>query len=245
MKIAICDSSNAFLKAFRTELINYGEASDLWLFDNYKEMLENKCCHELECVFLATEINGSSGINVALELKKLNRDVEIVFITENCEKYAQQIFCYADTMRPFSLLVKPVSRSFMRHTLDMLKNIVVYRNSVVFNIRLIDGQIVSIVSEDTIYVEHNNRISTVVTTKGTVETRNLISFFDEKLPQPQFIHAAKSLIVNSKFVDMIRHNRILLKNGTELFSSRNYRSPFEKSYLEYINTISEKEPLFI
>lgn len=133
----------------------------------------------------------------------------------------------------------------MRHTLDMLKNVVVYRNSVVFSIRLIDGQIVSIVSEDTIYVEHNNRISTVFTTKGTFETRSLISFFDEKLPQPQFIHAAKSLIVNLKFVDTVRHDRILLKNGTELFSSRNYRSLFEKSYLEYINTISEKEPLFI
>lgn len=241
MKIAICDCSDAFLKAFRTELEKNGEASDLWLFNSYDCLLNNNFSREYECAFIATEIDGRSGIDAALKLKKLNHDVEIVFVTENCEKYAQQIFAYSDVMRPFSLFVKPVSRSFMKRTLEMLKNTVVYHSSAVIGLKLLDSRFVNIISEDIIYIEHNNRISTLHTVKGVYETRSIIPFFDEKLPKEQFVHAAKSLIVNSKFVDSIESGKIVMKDGTVLFTSRNYKQSFEECFINYKSRF-EKAP---
>lgn len=246
VKIAICDYSQAFLRAFRTELEKNNEASELWLFNNYDDLLNSSCCRKLECVFIATEINGASGIDAALKLKQLNHDAEIVFITENCGKYAQQIFSYSDIMRPFSMFVKPVSRSFMKRTLEMLRNTVVYRSSTVLSIKPIDCETVSVISEDIHYIEHNNRISTLHTVKGNIETRSVIPFFDEKLPKEQFIHAAKSLIVNLKFVEHTESGRIVLKDGTMLFPTRNYRQAFERSFLDYINRMNKTaEKMFI
>lgn len=246
MKIAICDCSQTFLRAFRTELENNNEASELWLFDNYDDLLNSACCHKLECAFIATEIGGRSGIDAALKLKQLNHDAEIVFITENCEKYAQQIFTYSDVMRPFSMFVKPVSRSFMKRTLEMLRNTVVYRSSMVLSIKLTDCRIINVVSEDIHYIEHNNRISTLHTVKGKFETRSIIPFFDEKLPKEQFVHAAKSLIVNLKFVECIESARIVLKDGTVIFPTRNYKQSFERSFLDYVNRMDKTiEKMFI
>lgn len=226
MTIAICDSSMLFMEKFTEETKKYAPEINIVSFGKYNELVNSDDLGFYDCVFIATEIDNQSGIDAALEVYLRNSAAEIVFITENSEKYCQRIFDYADRFKPFALLSKPVSRMLLHHVLDMLGRVAERRKSRDIVIRLEDKDYISVNTSDIMYIQHNNRISYIYTFDGKCySSKHSIAWFDAKLPDC-FLHCAKSCIVNSLKVKSVNGLEIKLSNNSSIWCSRQYRKSF-------------------
>lgn len=230
MTIAICDSSMLFMGKFIEETIKIVPTINIVIFGKYDELVNSVDLELYDCVFIATEIKNQSGIDAALDVHLKNPGTEIVFITENCEKYCQRIFDYADRFKPFALLCKPVSRMLLRHILEMLESAAERRKSKDIVIRLEDKDYISVNTSDIMYIQHNNRISYVYTFDGKCySSKHSISWFDERLPDC-FLHCAKSCIVNSMKIRSLNGLEIKLSDGSTVWCSRQYRRSFVEKF---------------
>ncbi len=230
MKILICDSSMLFMNRFIEEAKKIVPTISIDCFSEYNALVNSDELGLYDCVFIATEINNQSGVDIALEIYLKNPDAEIVFITENCEKYCQRIFDHADRFKPFALLSKPVSRLLLRHVFEMLESVTEHRGSKDIVIRLEDKDYISINTSDIMYIQHNNRISYIYTLDGRCySSKHSISWFDDKLPNC-FLHCAKSCIVNAQKVQSINGLEIKLSNNSSIWCSRQYRKTFVESF---------------
>lgn len=233
MIIAICDSSMLFMNKFIEEAKKIVPTINIDCFSEYNALVNSDDLVLYDSFFIATEINRQSGIDVALDIYTSNPVAEIVFITENCEKYCQRIFDHADRFKPFAFLCKPVSRLLLRHILEMLGRVNEHKKSRDIVIRLEDKDYISINTSDIMYIQHNNRISYIYTFDGRCySSKHSISWFDDKLPDC-FFHCAKSCIVNTLNVKSVNGLEIKLSNNSSIWSSRQYRKTFVESFEKY------------
>ncbi len=226
MKLAICDNSPRFLSAFRTELFKLDPSISLVCYTTYDKLASDFDIIPFDAVIINAEIDGESGIDVACELVTRKPGTEIIFTTDKCDRYAQLIFSHADTMRPFALLVKPISRIFMQHIITMLSQSLKNRCSATLLIKNSSRELITLRYSEIKYIEHNNRISYIHTDNDVIQCRKPIQFFEETLPKLFFIHASKSLIVNAAKVNSVQQNVINLTCGESIYASRNYRKEF-------------------
>lgn len=230
MNIAICDSSTFFMDKFIEETKKFDPTINIVSFSKYNTLVDSSELEICDCIFLATEINNQSGVDTALEIYLKNPDVEIVFITENCEKYCQRIFDYADRFKPFALLCKPVSRMLLHHVFEMLGRVSERRKSKDIIIRLEDKDQISLNTSEIMYIQHNNRISFIYTVDGECySSKHSISWFDERLPDC-FFHCAKSCIVNATKVKSVNGLEIKLSDSSSVWCSRQYKKAFAEKY---------------
>lgn len=230
MTIAICDSSTFFMNKFIEETKEIVPTSSVDCFSEYSTLANSDNLALYDVFFIATEISHQSGIDVALEIFLKNTASEIVFITENCEKYSQRIFDHADKFRPFALLNKPVSRVLLRHVFEMLEHVTAQRKGQTIVIRLEDKNYISLNTSDILYIQHNNRISYIYTSDGKCFSSKLnISWFEDALPVC-FLHCAKSCIVNAMEVISINGFEIKLSNNNSVWCSRQYRKNFAECF---------------
>ena len=233
MTFAICDSSAIFMKKFIEETKKIIPTIDIICFSEYDSLVNSDDIMLYDCFFIATEISCQSGIDIALDVYLKNPTAEIVFITENCERYCQRIFDHADKFKPFALLCKPVSRVLLRHVFEMLECITGRQRSRDIVIRLEDKEYISMNTSDIMYIQHNQRISYVYAFDGNCYlSKHGISWFDDQLPDC-FSHCAKSCIVNTLKIKSINGLEIKLLNNSSVWCSRQYKKRFMESFEKY------------
>lgn len=233
MVVAICDSSAYFMNKFIEETNKISEEIDVVCFNGYSSLISSENIASYDCFFIATEIKKQSGVDVALDIYLKNPHAEIVFITENSEKYCQNIFDHSDKFKPFALLCKPVSRLLLRHVYEMIENVIKQRRNKNLIIRLEDKNYISVNSSDIMYIQHNNRISYIYTVDGECySSKYSIVWFNNNLPDC-FMHCAKSCIVNAQHIKNINGVEIILTDESSIWCSRQYRKVFVECFEKF------------
>lgn len=247
MKLAICDESPKFLNAFRAELYKLDQSISLVGYTSLEKLTHDFSIIPFDAVIINTEVNSESGIDAAENLVRQKPATEILFVTDKPDKYVQMIFAHANVMKPFALFVKPISRLFMQHMINMLSGVIDERSRSSLMIKSSSHEMVNIRFSDIMYIEHNNRISYIHTDDRIISCRKPIQFFEEALPEKKFIHASKSMIVNAGKVESVQQNAIVLVNGESIYASRSYKKDFAVSVEKYILTRQENstEPFYI
>lgn len=238
MKLAICDDSTKFLNAFRTELYKLDPSISLVCYTSYDKLTQDFSVISFDAVIINTEINSESGIDTAVKLVIQKPGTEVIFVTDKPDKYIQLIYAHADVMKPFALFVKPVSRLFMQHIINMLNDTLKNRFTSSLLIKNSSREILTLRLSEIKYIEHNNRISYIHTDNDVIQCRKPIQFFEDNLPVKYFIHASKSMIVNISKVNSIQQNVINLKCGEIIYASRNYRKEFVDHIMQFASDIS-------
>jgi len=121
VNLAICDESTKFLNAFRVELYKLNPEISLVCYTDYEKLASALEIIDFDAIIINTEINQESGIDFAAEMVQKNPNLEVIFTANTVANYSQAIFSHADILRPFALLVKPVSRAFMHSIIKMLE----------------------------------------------------------------------------------------------------------------------------
>lgn len=231
MRIAICDDSLEYIKIMRSQLDEIKRDRKGFIYDVFCDgaelvrMYDQKKA-DYDVIFLDIEMAGINGIEVANLIRKVDKYVIIVFIT-NYTKYMQKSFECA----PFRFLVKPVG-------LDELKNVIEEANKKLSEerttLRFTENRVkVRLFCDNIIYFECRSHLVFIYTINGVHKVCYSISTLYEKLDPTIFVRVHKSFIVNLNYIRLIRENELMLYHSSEAIPiSRSYK---KSVILEFAN----------
>lgn len=232
LNFIICDDephminklSLLFEKAF---LKNDFDAKIVLKTSDYREVLSFMSSNVVNVVVLDIEFKNSTvnGLNIAEEIRKINKDCYLIFITSHFE-YVMEAYDY----KTFAYLFKnSISVDTLSETLDRLFEDI-SGSSIKF--LKIDSKGTFVDFNDVQFIEKNGMKLIYHTSHGSLETYNSFSKIADKLPD-NFVRCHKSFIVN---VNNIVH--ISLSNSSITFKNDEvcYIGPKYKNFLmEVIN----------
>ena len=113
MNVICVDDEMPALDNFRMTVKNFSMVKNLQVFLGGEEAISWACRNPVDVAFLDMEMQGMNGLEVAKELRKVNRDIRIVFVTAY-EQYALQAF----GVDAIGYILKPYSRKEVRKELE-------------------------------------------------------------------------------------------------------------------------------
>ena len=233
MKIAICDDEMHFMDALCPLLEQWakecGIKLTLYRFTNGDDLI---AAHQSECmdlIFLDIIMPLLSGLDVARELRNMNQNVPIVFLTSSKE-FAVDSY----EVKALNYLIKPVDQTKLFLTLDdFLKTFSLPK--AFFTAKTADG-FCRIVIADVDYLEAQNKQVLVHFTNGrTIAIRELFSKCAEVFsPENGFCCCHRSYIVNLSNVERFSKTEVTTSHNAVIPISRNNYAAFKETYFNHM-----------
>lgn len=184
------------------------------LYSCEDDLLEAMQISTFDVFFLDIALGEYNGIRLAEKLRKMGITVPIVFVSamesQVFESFSVQPLGF---IRKSSLeidlppLLKRLATQLDR--IESQKIIVSY-----------DNYKISIRTNDILYVESSNNIQLLHTASGILKAKFHMSYFEEHLPEEEFIRSHRCYIINVRCVVRITANEVEMENGDCLPISR-------------------------
>lgn len=113
MRVICVDDEKPVLENFKSKVKDFPEIKNLELFQSAKAALKWVELNPVDVAFLDMEMPQMSGIELARELKKIDRNIRIIFVTAY-DQYAMDAF----RVDALGYLLKPYTREEIRHELE-------------------------------------------------------------------------------------------------------------------------------
>ncbi len=118
MKMIYVDDEIIQLENFRISARNLNGLEETHFFSRSAEALQWVQEHPVDVAFLDIEMPGMNGMELARQLKKLDENIKIIFVTAY-EQYALEAF----GVRAVGYLLKPYSREDIQKELDNVRTL--------------------------------------------------------------------------------------------------------------------------
>lgn len=191
-----------------------------------EDLLENISANPPDIVFSDIYMQDISGIDAAKELKKLPKQIEVVFLTSSedhiLESYEIDAAHY---------LLKPVVKSKIEDALKRcLKRLGIEETFLEFkvgkkNIRLIEQQIN--------YLESMGNTTFIYSRKEEIKIYQTLKEIEQQLRPDIFLKIQRGIIVNMKFIKHFKSDECVLKNEQIIKLSRKEKNLIRQKYVEY------------
>ena len=203
--IAICDDESEVAKSIAkfTEaaiITSEFDAEISLITTNQKEIYENIKNHDIDILFLDVDFKGAgkNGIEFALELRKVNRDFKLVFITSHFEYMMMSFEC-----KTFGYIMKPADLEKVTNVIKRLKEDLSFGELGLLKI----NKDYTLRTKDILFIERNKSKATIYTKNSTYETCYSLNNLQHELPD-SFVRVHRSYIVNSDQISKIsRENK--------------------------------------
>lgn len=237
MKIAICDDENSMTGILDTMLEKIAKRNfikiETEVFSNGEQLeKEIKKKAYFDIIFLDIEMKGKNGITVAREIRKIDRNVLIVYVTSH-ESYMQESFL----IRPFRFIVKPVKEKILeKHFLDAFEEISSYDSYFRYKNKRVEWKIPL---KDILYFESRKRKIYLVTEKDICEFYDRLNEVEEKLKlgKTAFLRVHQSFLVNYRHVAGLAYDYLIMDNGKRISISEDRRKLISEEYCELEDTL--------
>lgn len=186
-----------------------------------------RCDSVYNIAFLDIEMGEISGLDVAQELKKRNKNIIFIFIT-GYEKYVD------DAMDLFSLrfLGKPLDHTRLLSGLDKAVELI---NEDVVEFYLSESNDIQKVKENDIcYIEIMSHKTKVVLCDRCYYSSEKLDYWEKALTNVSFYRPHKSYVVNMAFIEHYRRNEVVMKNGNVIPVAYRMQSQFRKAFGDYL-----------
>lgn len=200
--------------------ITYAESAEEYLFKYDGQNV-------FDILFLDVCMKDMDGMELAREIRKFDRKVQIVFLTGKTE----YVFAGYE-ISAVRYLVKPVEENELVKALDAcLEKLEGSRDDYLAikyhgeNLRLSRSEIVCI-KVDGHYLH-------MQTTDRVYEWKASLKEMMDKLDAERFVMANRSVVVNLQFVDKITREECILENGEEIAVSRGAYGPLNDAFMKY------------
>lgn len=231
MKIAICDDSLEYINIVEGYLDEFKSPNfDYDVFMNGEDLVfeyENNEA-DYDAIFLDMEMEQMDGIQTANCIRKVDKDVIIVFVT-SYKKYMQQSFeCY-----PFRFLIKPVDFQEFKKVYDEVciklnddpKTLVFSENK----------KRTRIYCSDIVFFESSSHWILIYTRDGKVHKvrKTMIELFDT-ISKSTFVKVHRAFVVNLAHVYQISQTDVAMHYcNVKIPISKNYKKDFMDSFLNF------------
>lgn len=234
MRIAICDDNEQEL-AHLSELITEYQMSrevslDCRLFHNGTELLCDVRGGDYDLVLMDVLMPGVNGIQAAQELRELDQNVKLIFISASPE-FALESY----KVDAYHYLLKPVEADAFFTLLDRVGSQLFTQEEQGFVLKNRKG-VVRVSFAELEYVEVINKTVSFHLADGTIhEAAAALADIEHKLlARPEFLKPHRSYLVNLSYVQAIGANCIVTKRGNSIPVSRQRRSHVQDAYMHFL-----------
>ena len=233
MKLAIVDDEKIAVDLLKKYIKRFEEENkfdiNVSVFYNPNDFLINYS-NDYELVLMDIEMPGLNGIETAKELRRIDSNVVLMFIT-NMMQYAINGY----EVEAIDFVLKPLS--YEDFVLKMQKALrYVSRNKdkkITINTQ---DSIVNLYISDIYYIEVNKHYLLYHTTNGVYTTRGVMKNVAEALEEYNFVRSNHCYLINLKYIQSINGN-IVRVSGTDLSISRNKKNELMMKFTKYIGGI--------
>lgn len=235
MKVAVCDDNKVMLKylfGYISEILtSYNISHEVSKFAKGKEFIEQHRNTPFDVVFLDIKMPDIDGFTVAKELRDSSDNTQIIFVTTEdglvYDSFDYQPFWFIPKTNPEILKAK-LQTAIKKLTDRMAQNRKIC-------LKLPRGEERYIYSDTILYIYSQSNYLNIVLNSETINIREKISVFSEKLPPQMFARIHNRYIVNMQQIAAVDYAdyKIILKNDETLYVSRVYKAPFLEQYNLY------------
>lgn len=232
MRIAVCDDEEVFLIQLRNNIEKYYNSLDLVIDtfesgeDFLKHFIKKTDCYDL--IFLDIEMKELNGMQTAMNIRKINSDVLVIFLTSHVE-FASDGY-EADAFR---FLIKPLQENKLIRALgDVQKEMDRNRRILVKD----NDKEIMLKHQDIVYIEAQNVNILIRTLNNSYVIRKTLSEIEYEIKGPSFFRTHRSYIVNIGFVTDHNNKCITMQTGERIVISRGKVVEFKAAMLSYVRS---------
>lgn len=207
INIALCDdnvtSITSIAKLIEAALINLDFEAEISLITSNQDLVLSKIKRkEIDILFLDVDFknHGKNGIAFAKDLREINKDFYLIFLTAHFEYSMLAFKC-----KTFDYLMKPIVEFNLIDVLKRLKEDFFCSNSALVKL----NKDFWIKPNNILFIERNKSKTTVYTKDSTYETNYSLNSILEELPD-SFVRIHRSYIVNQEHVQKINKDKKLI-----------------------------------
>lgn len=229
--IVVCDDNKAIrdkiVKALRSLEQELNENFEIEQFASAEELLF-EYSESTDILILDIQMLQMTGMQAARELRKRDRNVQIIFLTALSE-YAVEGY----NVHAYSFLVKPVSESVLKDKVRSVIDLMSVDKPVYIEFKSKDG--IDVVNIGTVlYIESFSHDVVVHTAEGAKKYPKRMRDIEDRLYEHDFFRIHKSYVINLKKVTRISGENVILEDGSVLPVSRNRRKEFLIRFTEFM-----------
>lgn len=232
IEIAICDDSFASVDKLKKALENFANKFDFKyiVHEIYSaHELLNFSLDKIDILFLDVEIDKESGIELAREIRKMNAEILIIFVSGFIQ-YAPAGY----NVKAFRYLLKCDLDNLFEDTMEAALKDITFREEF-FEIKSKDFNVLiplkNIVFIESYYGVVDVHVKDMLNNK--YETPKRIKDIYENLAHKGFLQIHKSYIVNMDNIVKIKNYKVFLSDGTVLNASQRNWSELISKYISW------------
>lgn len=229
IKIAIVEDEQLYAKQLHEYLRKYekenGEVIEVTIYSDGDQIVE-KYQSQYDIILMDIEMKFMDGMSAAEEIRKIDTEVVIIFIT-NMTQYA--IRGYA--VDALDYVLKPVSYFALSQRLNRAIGRMRKRESKMIMVNM-KGGIVRLNIANIYYIESQGHTLILHTILGDYETSGTMKEMESKLLGMNFCRGNKGYLINLQHVDGISDGCAIVKDE-KLILSRARRKEFMEALTKY------------
>lgn len=178
-------------------------------------------------IFIDIYLGEESGMKVAQEIRKIDQECLLVFVTFS-DSHAIESY----QVRAFYYLKKPLDRENLFHVLKLCEKTLKAKASY---IEIKEGRIIArILLSSILYADTDKHYIQLHCTNGIRRSRMIFEELRTLLIQDsRFLSCYRSTMVNMDFIDYIDKQTIVLTNGEQVLIQRNWHTQIKQCYYDY------------
>ena len=212
-----------FVEKYQTESGNYFKITRFRDGDE----IANGYRSQFDIILMDIEMKLMDGMTAAEEIRRLDQDVVIMFIT-NMTSYAIRGY----QVDALDYVVKPVSYFAFSQKLDRAIGRIRKSSSNIISIDMPTG-VKKLDIDNIFYIESEGHNLNFYTSGGQFTIRAKLSDFEQQLSPYNFFRSNKGYLVNLKYVDGVENGACLIA-GKQLLISRARKNDFMSALTDYM-----------
>ncbi|MEG0154907.1 MAG: LytTR family DNA-binding domain-containing protein [Lachnospiraceae bacterium] len=226
--IYLCDDEKEITtkaaKLIKEYFISYPEECYLEIFNSGKELLGNVLKNKkADVIFLDIELTDSNGIEIARAIRRVDKKVKIVFLT-NYKNYKGAAF----TVRAFGYVEKPFTKKeIYAQIIDIQNYSLEEKKEITLKFDTKDG-LINIAPKDIIYFESKNRKVEIVTFTTHYVMAQRIPVLTKAMERYNFRSPHSSFLINLDYVIDVKNYFIYMINNIEIPLSQRKSTEFRQ-----------------
>lgn len=246
IRIAICDDEEFYRKELEKLIQVYGnEAEADLLIEIYAEaqtlteeiMKKNKM---YDIIFFDVDMPEMSGIEAAKEIRKVDQQVLLCFVT-SYEKYALDAY----GVDAVGYVIKPMKYTDVKRIVEKAKILIYYR----MDQEKANQRYLEVVSardkvlldlEKVVYIEKRRNQCVFHMTDGEQVCYDTLANVYKQLDPETFQYTHQGYIANFHYIKEVRRDAVCFGSGMEIPISRKYYEPVRKRHMDKIYRIRDE-----
>lgn len=168
-----------------------------------------------------------NGMELAKEIRKYDREVQILFLT-GISDYVFEGY----EIGAVRYLMKPVEQSKLEEAMTVCLEKIKQKSEDYLSFKY-GGEMIRLLRSDILYVEVYGHYLHMVTRTDSFEWKDSLQNMREKLDARRFVEANRSTIVNLEYVNKITREECILENGTRIHVSKGAYKGLNGAFMKF------------